>query len=77
MADEIPTRSDWDRCFAPASVEDSDAVRVLDLEAVTERITRRPALQRWLREAGFEAARGLGAADAAAQARAHGACSAP
>jgi hypothetical protein len=78
-SDSPPERADWTRRLfadeAPPSLADDGAggnVAVISLAEASERVTAHPALQTWLREAGFEAARGLRAGDAMAQAQAHG-----
>ena len=68
--DDAPTRADWDRRLAPTGAS-TDDVRILDVEAAGERISRHAALGRWLRDAAFEAVEGLDEAGAA-EARAHG-----
>jgi hypothetical protein len=73
-------RADWTRrLFAgetpgetPGAPTGDGSRAVMLLAEASERITAHPAVQKWLREAGFEAARGLRGGDAMAQAQAHG-----
>jgi len=69
--DASADRADWNRRLAPADAS-TDDVHILDVEAASERISRHPALGRWLRDAAFDAVEGLRDGAAAAQAQAHG-----
>lgn len=75
-ANPPPERADWTRRLfsGEASSEPpyDGSVAVMPLAEASERVTAHPAVQKWLREAGFEAARGLRGGDAMAQAQAHG-----
>lgn len=69
MPDE-PTQTEWRRRLVPEAPA-ANEVLVLHLEEAAHRLTSHPAVQRWLRDASFEAARGLEGPDAQAQAQAH------
>lgn len=68
MSTDPPTQADWHRRLAPDA---DDGILVLNLDDAAQQLTGHPAVQNWLHDASFEAARGLEGPDAAAQAQAH------